>query len=172
MPLRYRYHRNKTRKPIVFALAFWTSLGLAAYASAAHIPAPEPIPVPHKLLLYPDPIDGRHAYGPADGVDVLPGGKLDWTVPPEAQEMLSGYRPRNTTWWRDDPAWQWTPPAVPPIYGSTGGCDCVETTRTADPAPVPLPASVWLLLAGITRLALSPRTAPARRADRQVPRCS
>lgn len=48
----------------------------------------DPIPVPYGLIMTPMP-DGRHIFRPADGIDVLNGGKAQHLAPPPGEGMLS-----------------------------------------------------------------------------------
>jgi len=136
------------------ALALAALTGSAMAAPIHHQP---PVPVPVGLLLTIDPFEGRHSFSPADGIDAYAGGKTGHLT-------ASPHEPRTVRWPRAG-AWTvaetrhphyagriWGPPGYP--VGFIGDCDCTtpeykpETPRT--PAPVPLPAAGWLMLAALS----------------------
>ena len=125
----------------------------AAPAAALTVERPIPIPQPIGLLLHPDPLFGRHAYRPATGPDVLPGGKLDWprwTPPPVARMHVTRPTPKRVA---DLPPRLSLPPVFPLPRIDTSCCTGGGTPHNpVSPPAVPLPATVWLLLAALGAL--------------------
>ena len=122
----------------------------------------DPIPVPYGLTMTPMP-DGRHIFRPADGVDVLKGGKAIHLSPPPG-DLYAPPIVSTPTVWTDT-----SPPDIPvvpglPIY--PGDC-CV--TRTPDYPPikvpeVPLPAARGLMVLALVAMWVVRKTARARTA--------
>ena len=111
------------------------------------------IPVPYGLTMTPMP-DGRHIFRPADGVDVLEGGKAEHLSPPPGDLYAPPIVPTPTVW-TGVPA---TPvvPGLPelPVYPNP----CCVTRPPPDlpvapPPAVPLSESVVFLLLAAGMLA-------------------
>ena len=143
----------------VLAMCATQASGATVQPDPVEVPL-DPVParcvaLPSALWFCPDLITGRSTYAAIGDPDMFLGnGKGAHLVAVVSRSQRLGH---SIPWRLDDTSWQWTPQAVPLLYGSTGGCDCAETTQPQDPSPVPLPAGVWMLLAGLAVLAAASR---------------